>query len=291
MLAIDRILLPTDYGEGTEAAVAHAAFLARRHGARLDVLHVTGPAGVGTRPFDIASRAGDVTLQIVERTDDSALRAIMDFARESDADLVVMATRGRRGLDHFLMGSVAEQVVRGAECPVLTIGPRAAGPEAPGPRRLLVAIDFSAHSEVALRHAAGLAGDYDATVDLLHAVHVPVLPPGYGIAPIGVDRTPAFVEGSRTALGSLAARHLPADRAGDVIVEVGHPADVILRTIEERSPFMVLLSTHGLTGLKRLALGSVAEYVVRRASCTVFTVRSFGKSLLPDPMPHDASTA
>jgi nucleotide-binding universal stress UspA family protein len=286
MLRISRVLFPTDHGEGAAVALSHAARVAGHHGARLDVLHVTGPASAGRPPIDLAQLAGGVNVELVERQRDSALRGILDYAGESDADVIVMATHARRGLDRFLIGSVAEQIVRAAECPVLTVGPRATAPA--GGSRILVPVDFSAHAERALRHAAGLAEAYEAAIDLVHAVHVPALPADYGVSPLGADRTPAFVEGSRRALESLRSRYLPGTLAGDVLVEVGHPADVILAAVEERAPDLVALATHGLTGLQRLAMGSIAEYVVRRAPCAVFTVKSFGKSLLDDSADADA---
>jgi len=280
MLSIDRILFPTDRGEGAAPALAHAALLAEKHGAVLEVFHVVGVAGAPHRTLDLAQIASRARIEEVERAGDSALRTILAHAEETDADVLVMATHGRRGIDRLLIGSIAEHVVRAAPCAVLVVGPRAEAPPAAG-ARILVPIDFSAHSEGALRHAVGLAEGYDATVDLVHAVHVPTLPPGYGVVPLGADRTPAFVEGSRSALAGLAERHVPPARRGDIVVEVGHPADVILSTIDARHPTLVVLATHGQTALQRLAMGSIAEYVVRRAHCAVFTVRSFGKSLLP----------
>jgi nucleotide-binding universal stress UspA family protein len=133
----DRILFPTDGSDGADAALEHAIDHAIQYEATLAALYVvaeTYPV-VEARPETVREtieaegrtileaveeRAADAGVESVETAIDagSPYRQILEHADE--ADLVVMGTHGRRGIDRYLLGSVAEKVVRSAECPVLT---------------------------------------------------------------------------------------------------------------------------------------------------------------------------
>ena len=136
----DVILLPTDGGEGTTRAEEHAIQLAAEHGAALRVLHVVNlgaiPPEVGAdRIADALESAGDAAIaDVVERAEAAGVedvsgvvehgsphREILDYATGHDVSLIVMGTHGRTGLDRYLLGSVAERVVRLSETPVLTV--------------------------------------------------------------------------------------------------------------------------------------------------------------------------
>lgn len=141
MLVIENILVATDFGECAANAMAHARAIAHSFGARLHVMHVFEPG----LPDTFAGPGADITvdLEVAERqlleeavTDDdrTTLRAklifvelrkvpdaIAEYAKRRRIDLVVIGTHGRRGLTRALLGSVAEQVVRTAPCPVLTV--------------------------------------------------------------------------------------------------------------------------------------------------------------------------
>jgi universal stress protein A len=138
MLPIQTILHPTDFSERSGYAFQLACALARDYGARLVVLHVATPPtivyGEGVLPPDpqLLSQEAKEQLNQLE-VPDSNVRAerryeegdpattILRAAQEIHADLIVMGTHGRTGLGRLLMGSVAEQVVRKAPCPVLTV--------------------------------------------------------------------------------------------------------------------------------------------------------------------------
>ncbi|WP_224269341.1 universal stress protein [Haloprofundus salinisoli] len=136
----DRILLPTDGSEAAEAAVPDAFELAETYDAEIHVLYVVdtrtlatvdlgaetvlstleeeGDAAVGR----IRARAVDAGIDVVTAVEaGSPADIIVDYSADHDVDLVVMATHGRRGLDRYLLGSVAERVVRSADVPVLTV--------------------------------------------------------------------------------------------------------------------------------------------------------------------------
>ena len=136
----DVILLPTDGSDGTHRAEDHAIQLAAEHGAALRVLHVVNlgaiPPEVGAdRVADALETAGESAIaDVVDRAEAAGIedvsgviehgsphREILDYADDHDVSLVVMGTHGRTGLDRYLLGSVAERVVRLSETPVLTV--------------------------------------------------------------------------------------------------------------------------------------------------------------------------
>ena len=139
MLAVNTILHPTDFSERSQYAFWLACSLARDYGARLIVLHVVAaPAvvyGEGVvvppNPEELRAAAQEELDRLqAPRADVRAERRLAEgdaveetlrVAQEANADLIVMGTHGRTGLGRLLMGSVAEQVVRRASCPVLTV--------------------------------------------------------------------------------------------------------------------------------------------------------------------------
>ncbi|MFW5964672.1 MAG: universal stress protein [Natronomonas sp.] len=136
----DRILFPTDGSDGAKAALDHAIDHALRYDAELHVLYVVeenlpvleaGQAELldaleaeGERAIDDArDRAKAEGVDSIRGTvaGGSPYRGIIEYIDDYDIDLVIMGTHGRRGIDRFLLGSVAEKVVRSADCPVLTV--------------------------------------------------------------------------------------------------------------------------------------------------------------------------
>jgi nucleotide-binding universal stress UspA family protein len=136
MLPVKTILHPTDFSEPSEAAFRLACALARDHNSRLVVLHVVSPPE--SHGEEVARRQGqgyhhdlwrlleglrpaDASVAVERRLEDGQpAETIISVARQEEADLIVLGTQGRRGLGRLLLGSVAEQVVRQAPCPVLT---------------------------------------------------------------------------------------------------------------------------------------------------------------------------
>ncbi len=146
MISLDSILVATDFGDASDAALRYGRELARRFGATLHVLHVAENVAIATLG---AETFAAVAPELQEEIETNALRAleealidsdlsgpmtrpvvvtssspafaIVDYARDHDINLIVMGTNGRGALEHFLMGSVAERVVRLAGCPVLTV--------------------------------------------------------------------------------------------------------------------------------------------------------------------------
>jgi nucleotide-binding universal stress UspA family protein len=233
----------------------------------------------------IRSVTGDLTVGIpvvvrAKKRGISAAPIILEYADENDIDLIVMGTHGRRGLEHLFLGSVAEEVVRFAACPVFTVREAKEPKPTKAIERILVPVDFSTHSQKALTYAGELALAYDARLQLLHIIEPVVYPSFYSL-----DRANFFdwmdeieVEAIRQLHQFSAARGGP-DVPVDHFVVRGRAATDIVDFAETKRSDLIVMATHGLTGMKRLYLGSVCEKVVRRAMCPVFTVKAFGRAL------------
>lgn len=300
MLSIERILWPTDFSTEAAHAFPYAAALASWHEAEIHVLNVADevsenglgmakefPVSEGTlanlldvggqppRPINLEALSF-----VQERLEGEApADGIIGYAEEQDVDLVVVGTRGRRGLQRLLIGSVSEEVIRDAPCPVLTVRGSEHVAPAWAVRNILVPIDFSEASEGALRHAKELALTYGAQLTLLHAVEEVVYPSAYGLEPIDLPG-PEVVERVENSLAQLVHREIGYEH---VVIDatVGYAPSVILDRAERDDVDLIVIATHGRTGLERVLLGSVTERVVRQAAAPVFTVKSFGKSLVP----------
>jgi nucleotide-binding universal stress UspA family protein len=141
----------------------------------------------------------------------------------------------------------------------------------------LVTTDFSAQGDRAVAVAFRLAQDHGARVTLCHVLDA-VRPPNPLYAhyyPTELFKPEVAQRAEENALRELRAR-APADVAGvahDCVVSHGDPADEIVRHAEERGCDLILMCTHGRTGLRHVLIGSVAEKVLRRARCSVMVVR------------------
>ena len=146
MIAIKNILVPTDFGEASDAALTYGRELASRFGATLHVLHVANNIylnAFGAESYAVMAPRMQADLEANARkeldellidsdksgppttrailTSSTPAYAIVDYAHDKHIDLIVMGTHGRGPLAHMIMGSVAERVVRTASCPVLTV--------------------------------------------------------------------------------------------------------------------------------------------------------------------------
>ena len=308
MLTIRRILFPTDYSAAAEEAFTHAAYLADRYGADLHLLHVTEPTGDPMETcFDDfritpADLAADLHLPLPERNDRLAdepvavisaeeqgpapAPVILRYAAAHDIDLIVMGTHGRRGLRRMMVGSVAEEVVRLALCPVFTVRShttRDDDMDAWVIRRVLTPVDLSKRSVFAARHAAALAAVYGADLDLVYVLDTMSVPTGPYDA-IGGVAYQGLSEQAKKGLDALAnelEEEVPAVRGRITShIRLGHVVSEILGLAETRGADLLVLASHGHTGLERLLMGSVSAQLIRSASCPVFTVKSFGKALV-----------
>lgn len=309
MLNIERILFPTDFSECADHALRQALMMAEAHGAELHmlhalVLHAADPADPARRFPDEARILGEleeiaaarmeasaerhgigrVRVERVQRRAISPVSAILDYAEEAVMDLIVMGTHGRRALGRMLLGSVAREVVRQAGRPVLTVRHEEDAELPERIRRILVPVDFSDHSRLGFDYAVELARTFGAGLQVLHVVEEALYPDFY----YPILATPEAVSGETgESLQEALSEWLeetggtPSDVEVALHVGAGRAAAEIARAVDDRDSDLVVLSSHGRTGLDRMLLGSVAEGVVRRSPAPVLTVKAFGKRLLP----------
>jgi nucleotide-binding universal stress UspA family protein len=307
MMRIHRILYPTDFSATAKQALTHALFLAEQFEAELHMLHAIvlhesdprdperhfpEPSDILNRLFEIAdSEMAEIVRQNESKTFSireakvrgySAGEVILEYVQEHDIDLVVMGTHGRRGPARMFLGSVAEEVVRHAKCPVLTLRQEEKPSTIEAMEKILVPVDFSPYSEEALSYGKELAVLYGAGLQVLHTIEEPAYPyfytPGGSVSTI--QQLEALRERAEEALDKLLEEAKGPEVPCETFLATGRPSTEIARFAEEHDSDMVVIATHGLTGLERLLVGSTAEHVVRLAPCPVFTVKSFGKSLI-----------
>ena len=310
MMNIDRILFPTDFSDSSRQALPYAVALAEAHDAELhllhaSVLHASDPANpshhfpeMESLTTELEERADARMKKIIEehapepltvvheqRRGISAPPVVLEYVDENDIDLVVMGTHGRRGLRHLMLGSVTEEVVRRASCPVLTARERKEPGEIAGFETILAPVDFSEHSELALQHAVGLAREFGADLQLLHVVEEITYPDFYYPAPLtGEQMATEIRERVAERLEEALERIEESGVHASVHVVEDRPAPGIADFAEENGADLVVVGTHGLTGVKRALLGSVAEGVIRRSAPPVLTVKAGGKSLVSEEL-------
>lgn len=202
--------------------------------------------------------------------------AILDLAEELHADLIAMTTHGRTGFMRLALGSVAERILQKASAPVLLVRERM-DPARTTIKRILAPLDGSVLAEQALAPAQSLAHAHAATLILLRVA--PVLDEG-GKQILFADEAAANAQieqwcaDAETYLHELAAGLNQAGIHTETRVALGNPADVIYNTIDDDAIDLVVMGTHGRTGLKRWYFGSVADKVLRGAKCPVLMVRN-----------------
>jgi len=285
------ILAATDFSETAERAAALAGTLARRFSADLHLLHVvvliedsTLDAGGRDQLERLLVTGEEARRELLEKSpvnhDPSVTphlvrgidpdEVIVETASNLGCELIVMGTHGRRGLSHFLLGSVAERVVRTSPAPVLSLRADAVV-EPDGIAQILVPYDFSDASAEAVRQAAAWANALDAEITLLHVVEPVVYPEFYSVDVLPDDLMMRLTTRSEEALDKAVAELLEG-RSCTTLVEVGRAADTIVNLADPERFDLVVMATRGLSGLEHVLLGSVAESVLRRSKVPMLTV-------------------
>jgi nucleotide-binding universal stress UspA family protein len=189
-IALKNILYLTDFSKSSEAALPFAETLARAHDAKMYAVHVLKPDVISFMTSEspaaalamrekaavaqmnkIDSRLSSVSHEALLERRNNLWSALDAELRQGRADLVVLGTHGRMGLRKFVMGSMAEKILRKSGVPVMTIGPAAHNDCGGKFRRLLLATDLKKDSEAAATYAISLAQETDADLVLLHVIH------------------------------------------------------------------------------------------------------------------------
>jgi nucleotide-binding universal stress UspA family protein len=295
-----RVLCPVDLSVASVRPLAYAQAVARWYGGHVTALvavslptpilvadpgMVEMPPVVPALPEEVLVQllrekislagidANDVTT-VLEHGDPAA--AIDAQAAAMSADVIVMGTHGRHGLERFVLGSVTEDVLRRAPCPVLTVPPHApaAPPNGTTVKRILCAIDFSAASVAAFECALDLARRAGATVLAVNAIDSLAEEEPRENAHWNVSEARHyFIKDGRRRLDELVSRE--AARRDDVTVMVrpGRAYREILQAASERDVDLIAMGAQGRGGAALALFGSTTQQVVRGASCPVLTVR------------------
>jgi nucleotide-binding universal stress UspA family protein len=282
----DRILFPTDGSDAAERALDLAVAVADAHDAEFHVLyvadtnqpslsHIQGQVvdaleGEGDRIVEAAGsqarNAGiDVTTDVIQG---GPSRTILEYVDDRGVDLVVMGTRGDRDVEHLLLGSVTERVVRSSPVPVLAVPPES--DRSYPPERVLVGTDGSDGSDAALTEGIDVAGVADATLHVVSVLEDSLL---------GIDVRSAAVaeERERRDEKLLAAARQRVEDAGlavETAIEEGGVVDSLTDYAADNGVDLVVVGTHGRTGIDRRLLGSVTEDLLRTADVPVLSVRA-----------------
>jgi len=280
----DRILFPTDGGDGADAAFDHVLDLAADHDATVHVLNVADTTHdsvtrVGRDVVDVLEQEGEGVVEAAaDRAADRGVETvtavlqggvaetIVAYAADHEADLIAMPTRGRTGLDRLLLGSTTEHVVRRSTVPVLSLRPDGEPARYPY-RNVLVPTDGSDRADEALDRAVALASRSGATLHLFSVVD---------IGSVGAEAysgTDALVSAAEEAVAEAAD---VAEAAGVETVERAEVGSSAARGIQsylaDHDLDLVVMGTRGRTGVERYLLGSVAERTVRTSPVPVLTV-------------------
>jgi nucleotide-binding universal stress UspA family protein len=283
VIEIRNILVPTDFSDFSRTGLDHAIVLSRWYGSRITVLHVIQPARIARGPiaFDRSEpflRPSDELLRFVDRAtaagvpvdpvaiQETPVTGILERARTLPADLLVMGTHGRSGIDRWALGSVTEKVLRKAPCPILTIS-RPAQDVRPLPlfKTIVCAFDFSESATRALDFALSLPQEADARLILLHVLEwLPNLK----------DAQESLEQDAYRRLREAvppAAKNWSQPKEK---VAAGKAYREILRAAEEESAQLIVQGVQGTNAVDRMFFGSTAHHVVREATCPVLCVRT-----------------
>lgn len=284
--SFDSLLLATDGSDGSTVAADHALSLAGTFDATLHVLGVVppyeGPDDEETREHvqstrqrhaeafveTIANRARGRGVTVVSTVESGVVhRAILDYAEAESVALVVVGSHGQAGLAETLFGSTAARIVTGASMPVLVGGgTRVRHPEY---ETILLPTDGSTGADAAIPYAEALATAFGATVHVLYVVDVGVFD-----SDLVVDLVGGYERLGARVTADVGSRLQEASVRAETAVRRGRPARTILDYATEVDADLVVMGTHGATGLESLLLGSTTERVLRAAERPVVTVHA-----------------
>ena len=273
------VLVPLDGSQLAEQAIPIAQAIAQRARCKLKLVLVHQPPPILMKPgpeyvkLELTMQKADreylksVTTAMRERLGRMVSSAVLRglpvaetlarYTRELGADLVVMTSHGRGGVRRAWLGSVTDQLIRSTEVPVLVVRPAEPGAARPGwePGEILVALDGSPLAEAALEPAIELARLWDAELSLVQVTAM---------------RRKSAHDYIRDVVERVRESGV---RASGVAVIGGIVPETLIELADPERVGLMVVATHGLGGLRRMVLGSVADKVVRGAHVPVLVVR------------------
>lgn len=283
-MGLRRLLATTDFSTRSELAVKRAALLRDQFRSALQLLHVVDddqPADVvdqetrqatsilQTMAARLPGDSGGETATLVKAGD--PFQAIVQVATDNEADLIAMGPHRRRILRDVFVGTTIERVMRTGHHPVLMVNTEPKGPY----RRIGVATDISEASSNALATARSLGLLDGAHVSLIHAFE-PLAKGMMIYANVERERIEEYVaqEASETRrkLADFADKIQLAGLHYDIRLAEGPTMRTIKEFVDREKPDLLVIGTRGLSGVKRILLGSVADAVLRGIECDILAV-------------------
>jgi len=298
VVAIRRILWPTDFSDVSRHALDHAIIVARWYESQIIALHARNPPVVLGRfapvpsaasemlPaesnrqgleeqvrtwLDPATAAGLPTDVIIDEGEPG--RCILEHARTMPADLIVIGTHGQSGFERLVLGSVAERVLRKATCPVMTVPPRAAADALLPFAHVLCPVDFSDSSIAALQFAFSIAQESNARLTLFYVFEWPA----DEASARRVLETSEFHRQWETETRHHLESLIPADARNWCVPEpklaFGKAYQQILSVATSEQADLIVMGVRGRNAIDLMVFGSTTNQVVRQATCPVLTLR------------------
>lgn len=295
----NRILVPIDFSRPSLKAIPYALAIARQFGAEVHLLHVVDttqypPPTLLTLPLvpqaewnrRLRKRLEAVALKYringkvfaLDPRNGTAYEEICAIAGELKADLIVIATHGYTGYKHIFLGSTAERVVQHSPCPVLVVRQHARHWNGSADlrtrsgfqlKKILVPTDFSECSQPAFDYGLQLARDFKAELRLVHVINPHAYP--FGDAYASLDAARLMREAAHAAQKTMHSMAASSNLRYSVRVIHGSSAAEICNAANEDVD-LIVISTHGRTGLGHVLIGSTAERVARHARCPVLVI-------------------
>jgi len=284
-ITLSNILLATDFSASAKKALPYAGNLATRFGAKLLVVHAKTPfnyamapeawpaapdEGIATEMQELRASLAKSFPEVRSETligEGTASEVVTGILEKQKFDLVVVGTRGRTGLGRLLLGSQAEEILRRASCPVLTVGPHAESGNG-ALKSVLFATDFGPESQAAAPYAISIAQENQAELTLLHVIEAPRT--GELVLPRDLETSTA------TVLRAIVPNEAKFWCEPRCVVEQGKPAEKILDVAARFHAGLIVLGARRPTGVPgaatHLSMATVHQ-VVTQAHCPVLTVR------------------
>jgi nucleotide-binding universal stress UspA family protein len=306
-----KILLAVDGSECSMTAVDEAAHMPWPEGSTVKIVAVAEiplPAAAWGMPMPVASDkewqrifeersvenaakaaarfgeiAGAKTDVVTKTLKGDPKRAILDEAEHWDADLIIVGTHGYNALQRFWLGSVSRAVVSHAKCSIHVVRRRENRGAGGKGMRILLAVDGSAPSDVAVEEIVNRPWPAGSEVRVISAVHLPftptpetwALPESYysTVEKIAREQAESAVNAAIARLReSNEAREIPLTLSEEVIV--GHAEEEIINEAKRWNADLIAIGSHGYSGFERFLLGSVSHAVASHAPCSVEIVRA-----------------
>lgn len=285
-IMFERILVAVDGSDSAISALRQALSLARSEKSTVHVLAVVPPYEGDLRLVGVRGHVRDVMKEPFEKALAEAVavadslgfpvkpilvegeppQTIVDLADAHGADLIVAGVRGQNPAERLLLGSMVSRVIGYSRTHVM-VCPRNSEI---GLVKVIVAFDGSESATGALSLAFDFAREYGSDLDVLSVADVPSHL--YGVSPAAASD---LIEKARRSL-EKAERHA-ADNdvsAGFLLLE-GDPSDIVVETARQKNAGLIIMGSHGRTGIRRLLMGSVTERVIGHSPCPVIVARAY----------------